>query len=63
MKPPYSILDRNFRYVPAVATSVAETWRRFGWRPMKETRRTRAHAAGEQRNDAPPDVFDDFVCV
>jgi len=34
MKPARSILDRSFRYVPAVATSVVETWRRFGWRPM-----------------------------
>ena len=41
MKPAHSILDRTFRYVPAVATSVAETWRRFGWRPM----------TAEQRNE------------
>ena len=39
MKPARSILDRAFRYVPAVGTSVAETWRRFGWRPMTDEER------------------------
>ncbi|HEV8210073.1 MAG TPA: hypothetical protein VGP77_08120 [Vicinamibacterales bacterium] len=33
MKPDRSILDASFRYVPAVSTSVADTWRRFGWQP------------------------------
>jgi hypothetical protein len=28
-----SILDAAFKYVPSHATSVAETWRRFGWHP------------------------------
>jgi len=41
MKPAHSILDDSFRYVPAIATSVAETWRRFGWRPMTEEERKR----------------------
>ena len=41
MKPVHSILDDSFRYVPAVATSVAETWRRFGWRPTTEEERKR----------------------
>ena len=41
MKPTHSILDESFRYVPAVATSVAETWRRFGWRPTTEEERKR----------------------
>ena len=41
MKPTPSILDESFRYVPAVATSVAETWRRFGWRPTTEEERKR----------------------
>ena len=36
MKPFISILDRSFRYVPSVSTSVADTWRRFGWRPMTQ---------------------------
>ena len=48
MKPARSILDRSFRYVPAVATSVAETWRRFGWRPMTdEERKKRRHPTAE----------------
>ena len=37
MRPSYSILDPSFRYVSAAATSVAETWRRFGWRPTSAT--------------------------
>src|SRR5438309_9484987 len=37
-----SILDPAFRYVPSFATSVAATWRRFGWRPTTdEDRKTR----------------------
>ena len=39
MKRARSILDESFRYVPAVATSVADTWRRFGWRPTTEEER------------------------
>ena len=39
MSPNYSILDPSFRYVSAVATSVAETWRRFGWRPTTDEER------------------------
>jgi hypothetical protein len=30
------ILDPAFRYVPSFATSVAATWRRFGWRPTTD---------------------------
>lgn len=41
MKPTHSILDNSFRYVPAVATSVAETWRRVGWRPTTDEDRKR----------------------
>ncbi len=41
MKPAHSILDDSFRYVPAIATSVAETWRRFGWRPTTDEDRKR----------------------
>jgi hypothetical protein len=36
MKPFKSILDRSFVYVPAAATSVDQTWRRYGWRPVHE---------------------------
>ncbi len=51
-KPARLILDESFRYVPAVATSVAETWRRFGWRPTTdEERRTRRRPATEMLVD------------
>ena len=39
MRPRYSILDNSFRSAPAAATSVAETWRRFGWRPTTDEER------------------------
>ena len=35
MKPRLSILNRAFAYTPSYATAIAETWRRFGWRPVK----------------------------
>jgi hypothetical protein len=38
-KPTHSILNDSFRYVPAAATSVVETWRRFGWRPTTDEER------------------------
>ena len=45
MRPARSILDASFRYVPAMATSVAATWRRFGWHPTSDKeRRTRRRA-------------------
>jgi hypothetical protein len=48
MKPLRSILDPSFRYVPAVATSVAATWRRAGWRPTTdEERRARRYPRDE----------------
>jgi hypothetical protein len=37
MQPTKSILDQTFIYVPSTATSVDQTWRRFGWRPTTET--------------------------
>ena len=47
-KPSSSILDESFPYVSAVATSVSETWRRFGWRPMtdEDRKRRRRRTAG-----------------
>jgi len=52
IKPARLILDESFRYVPAVATSVAETWRRFGWRPTTdEERKTRRGPAAEMLVD------------
>jgi hypothetical protein len=58
MKPTRSILDSAFKYVPAVATSVASTWRRFGWRPAAETRiakRGSVRAGAPERRASPPD--------
>jgi hypothetical protein len=40
VKPTRSLLDPSFQYVPAVATSVADSWRRFGWRPMTKAERS-----------------------
>ncbi len=39
MRPDRSILHESFRYVPAATTSVAATWRRFGWRPTTDAER------------------------
>ena len=39
MKPARSILDKRFQYVPASNTSVADTWRKHGWKPQDEVRR------------------------
>jgi hypothetical protein len=39
VKPIRSILDPSFRYVPSIATSVASTWRRAGWRPTTDEER------------------------
>ncbi len=57
MKPTQSILDNSFRYVPAVATSVMQTWRRFGWQPTTDDERKRrrsglARIAPEERSPA-----------
>jgi hypothetical protein len=47
-KPSRSILDESFPYVSAAATSVSDTWRRFGWRPMtdEDRKRRRRRTAG-----------------
>ena len=48
------LLDRRFRYVPAVATDVTATWRRFGFDPRqneeRRARRNRALAADIEAN-------------
>lgn len=33
------ILDPDFKYTPAAAQSVADTWRRFGFKPTTEAER------------------------
>jgi hypothetical protein len=60
MKPFKSILDRSFIYVPSTATSVDQTWRRFGWRPTTKEEATRddlqtasaKHSSGVMSNSA-----------
>ena len=48
MRPVRWILDASFCYVPLVATSVASTWRRAGWRPTTdEKRRARRQRTAE----------------
>jgi hypothetical protein len=34
-----SILDSRFKYTPAAATDITQTWRRFGWKPLAEKTR------------------------
>ena len=29
------LLNPNFKYVPAAATDITQTWRRFGWTPIE----------------------------
>ena len=56
MRPIRSILDASFCYVPSVATSVASTWRRAGWRPTTdEERKARRQRAVEQVSANDPD--------
>jgi hypothetical protein len=44
------LIDAQFRYIPAEATNVVETWRRFGFdTKLNEERR----AQGGERNSRP----------
>ena len=31
-----NILDPKFKYIPAAATSIQDTWRKHGWKPKNE---------------------------
>ena len=54
MKPARSLLDASFRYVPAAATSVSDTWSRHGWRPTTKEERGRRRAAARVSAAAEP---------
>jgi hypothetical protein len=57
MKPSKSILDESFSYVPSTTTSVAETWRRYGWQPTTdEERRARRNATAGEPGNAPVEL-------
>ena len=54
MQPTLSILDDSFRYVPAMATSVSDTWIRFGWCPPALSARSRALSPATGRMSGSP---------
>lgn len=58
MRPIRSILDTSFCYVPSVATSVASTWRRAGWRPTTDEERKARHIERRKTQPADRDVQD-----
>ena len=39
LKPATRLLDLRFNYIPAAATDIAATWRRFGFDPRANTQR------------------------
>lgn len=34
-------LDPDWEYVPAAATDITKTWRKFGWKPLDELKQTK----------------------
>lgn len=53
------ILDARFKYVPALATNVVATWRRFGYRPTTDAERLARQRGSEKSmgNGHGPSVF------
>ena len=51
------ILDPNFKYTPAAATNIQDTWRKFGWRPVSEVPNMRnvepSQADAPEKRDRP----------
>lgn len=45
---PTNLLDPNFKYVPAAATDVTQTWRKFGWTPIERKEKHYESSAGVQ---------------
>lgn len=50
------LLDPRFRYVPAAATDVTSTWRRFGFKPTTETERRQRRQHDEPRSALPAEL-------
>jgi hypothetical protein len=40
------LLDPKFKYTPAAATDITQTWRKYGWKPI-----------AERKKDEPPTVL------
>jgi hypothetical protein len=33
------LLDPKFKYTPAAATDITQTWRKYGWKPIAESKK------------------------
>jgi len=46
-----SLLNASFKYVPAAATDIQATWRKFGWKPTNELPFVRVQNSGFRNQD------------